>query len=252
VRRLAGRDRLRREHLLRERPDERVHLLEERFFFGQPRAISSTGSVPRRRGSESRPLVAERGAHALEFAAREAVGEGEDRRAVDADDPRVALLDDLLEHQPLLVTPQLRLLPRPTSPAAFLVERRASKTPPCDVPPSAIRSIQSARPAPPWPRTCRRTRRSSAAAPRRSAGADSALKIGSSLYSRIGTTHMSKPCWRMSTGRNVSSRFWSHCCCRRPARAACRTVGWAIAQAAGPAVMKSISVTRQNGDGVWS
>ena len=30
---------------------------------------------------------------------------------------------------------------------------------------------------------------------------------GSSLYSRIGTTHRSMPCLRISAGRNVSSRF---------------------------------------------
>src|SRR5262249_45397345 len=40
-----------------------------------------------------------------------------------------------------------------------------------------------------------------------------AAKIGSSLYSRIGTIHMSTPCLRISAGRNVSSRFFSHACC---------------------------------------
>ena len=36
---------------------------------------------------------------------------------------------------------------------------------------------------------------------------------GSSLYSRIGTTHMSMPCLRSSAGRNVSRRCFSHACC---------------------------------------
>ena len=34
--------------------------------------------------------------------------------------------------------------PRPTSPAAACVERRASNTPPCDEPPSAMRSTHAA------------------------------------------------------------------------------------------------------------
>ena len=34
--------------------------------------------------------------------------------------------------------------PRPTSPAAATAARRASKTPPCEVPPSAIRSTHGA------------------------------------------------------------------------------------------------------------
>ena len=38
-------------------------------------------------------------------------------------------------------------------------------------------------------------------------------KTGSSLYSRIGTTHMSMPCLRMRAGRTVSSRFFNHSCC---------------------------------------
>src|SRR5581483_9453547 len=38
-------------------------------------------------------------------------------------------------------------------------------------------------------------------------------KTGSSLYSRIGTTHMSTLCLRISAGRNVSRRCFSHACC---------------------------------------
>ena len=38
------------------------------------------------------------------------------------------------------------------------------------------------------------------------------LKTGSSLYSRIGMTHMSTPYFRISAGRTVSSRFASQAC----------------------------------------
>ena len=57
--------------------------------------------------------------------------------------------------------------PRPTFDAAGLVSARASNTPPCDVPPSAIRCTRRDGAASVSPRTCRRTRRSCGAAPRK-------------------------------------------------------------------------------------
>lgn len=45
-------------------------------------------------------------------------------------------------------------------------------------------------------------------------GDTSALKTGSSLYSRMGMTHMSTPYWRMSWGRAFSTRSASHACWR--------------------------------------
>src|SRR4029077_16848505 len=56
-----------------------------------------------------RPRSAERLAHALELATRQAIAEGKDRRPVDPDHLRLSFLDHLLEQQPLLVPPELRL-----------------------------------------------------------------------------------------------------------------------------------------------
>ena len=78
---------------------------------------SSSGSRDAMRSSGSafgvaelrRPRGAERLAHPLQLAAREAVGERERLRAVDADHLRLPLLDHLLQRLPLLVAPELGL-----------------------------------------------------------------------------------------------------------------------------------------------
>src|SRR6185436_20780424 len=79
---------------------------------------------------------------------------------------------------------------------------------------------------------------------------------GSSLYSRIGTTQRSKPCLRISAGRNVSSRFLSHACCI----AACsrsvpkgRSAGgspWAKATVGRATISAASAVRRKNEDGI--
>ena len=57
---------------------------------------------------------------------------------------RLALLDDGLQHLPLLVAPELGLLAAAdVAGRRPCVERRASNTPPCDVPPSAMRSTHA-------------------------------------------------------------------------------------------------------------
>ena len=110
---------------------------------GSREAIRSSGSAP---GvlELRRPRRTERGAHALQLSARQAVAERKHRRTIDADDFRIALFDHLLQRLPLLVAPELGLPAadrrrRPSS-SSFA----ASNTPPCDVPPSAIRSTHGA------------------------------------------------------------------------------------------------------------
>ena len=69
------------------------------------------------------PPLAEGRAHPLQLAAREPVGKCEHRRSVDADNARVALLDDRFQRQPLLVSPQLGLRP-----ASDVRSRRSHRT----------------------------------------------------------------------------------------------------------------------------
>ena len=109
--RLAGTMTFVGEHRLRHLPDERGHLLEERFLVRQPRRDEverQPFGVLELRG----PGRPERARHAVELAARQAVGEREDRRSIDADDARLAFFDDGLQQLPLLVAPELGLLAR--------------------------------------------------------------------------------------------------------------------------------------------
>ena len=108
----ARRDHRGREHRLGHGPDQFLHASEEVFLFRQARGDElerQAFRVPEPRG----PLFAERRAHALELAARQAVRECEHGGAVDADGPRVALLDQRLQRLPLLVAPELGLLAAP-------------------------------------------------------------------------------------------------------------------------------------------
>jgi hypothetical protein len=108
--RRAGRNPLLGEHRLRHRPDELLHLLEESFLLRQPRR-DQLERQPLGVLELRRPCLAEGGGHAFQLTARQAVREGEDRRSIDADDARLVRLDEGLEHLPLLVTPELGLLP---------------------------------------------------------------------------------------------------------------------------------------------
>ena len=125
-----------------------------------------------------------------------------------------ALLDDGLQHLPLLVSPQLGLraaahvrVGRPCRAPGFehAPLRRAAKRDALD----ARRRRAPCRPT----RTCRRRRRSSGGARRTSRVPRSRANTGSSAYSRIGTTQRSMPCLRINAGRNVSRRLRSHSCC---------------------------------------
>ena len=163
--RRARHDHLVREHRLRHLPDERGHLLEERFFFRQPRR-DQLERQPLGIAKLRRPRRAERLAHPLQLAARQAVAERERRRAVDADHLRLPLVDHLLERHPLLVAPELGLTAahRGGDGSSSRCARRRRR-------PARCRRARSARhttasPARRRRRTCRRTRRSSGGARR--------------------------------------------------------------------------------------
>ena len=161
-------DHLVREHRLRHLPDERRHLLEERLFLGQPRR-DQLERQPLGIAEPRGPRGAERRAHPLKLAARQAVAEREGRRAIDADHLRLALLDDLLERHPLLVAPELGLPAADRARSTAFIERarvedaalrRAAERDALD----ARRRHRRVRRR----RTCRRTRRSCAGARRTS------------------------------------------------------------------------------------
>ena len=163
----ARHDDLLREHRLRHLPDQRRHLLEERLFLGKLRR-DELERQPLSILEFRRPRGAERGAHALQLAARQAVAERKRRRAVDADDLRLPLLDHLLERHPLLVAPELGLASADRRGdglhRAARVEDAALRGPAERDPFDARRRQRPRRP----PRTCRRTRRWCAGARRRS------------------------------------------------------------------------------------
>ena len=100
---------------------------------------------------------------------RQSVREGEHRRSIDADDARTALVDDGLEHLPLLVSPQLGLLTAAHVRVGRLVSSAWLRTRPPATSRQARCARRTRRRASRRPtRTCRRRRRSSGGARRTS------------------------------------------------------------------------------------
>ena len=230
-------DQRRRKHRLGHRPDQLLHPPEERFLVWQPR---------RDQLERQRFGITEFAVHVSPSAAlmplssplAQAVREREHRGAVDRDGAGIPLLDQAsapaIARRPRARPAGRGRCCRPPAWSSGVLRRRR--------PASCRRARCAGRMTPPAAAGCRAgvEEHVDRPAPRREvSGAVIALNTGSSAYSRIGTTHMSMPCLRISAGRKVSSRSRSQRCCiaassrwvpngrtgRR--RGACRAAGWA-------------------------
>jgi hypothetical protein len=207
-----------REHLIDRGPHQLGELGVEDLFLGKPRR-DQVHRQPLGGLEPAGPLRAQGLAHSFELAGGQPIGKGEGAGLVDPDDFGIPIGDDLLEHLPLLVSPELGLASRH---AAASADRLGA----------AYRAVDSALGGPaegdPLHASRRATVEEDVDVRRRAAkvsGETIEVNTGSSLYSRIGTTHMSMPYWRISAGSRCPVVCEAIAAASPPARAAYRRPG---------------------------